>query len=389
MIGCPVCLGSSARRLAMLPAMPLIGCRFARSREEALGAGLGTIELVLCKNCGHLYNRAFEPDRIAYTSDYENALHHSARFRAEAEAIVNRLIQAYDLRGKSIVEIGCGEAEFLSLVCARGGNNGVGYDPTQERRQVRVGAGFMTIVPQIFNGHGGLAADAVCALHVLEHLSSLEQTLRHARAALKTQGLAYFQVPNGLYVIRDLSVWDLTYEHFSYFLPSSFQWALEKAGFHVQHLAPRFGRQYLDAEARAACPAQPSSGMPASDEFCDSFPSALTEILGTWQQRLDELTARGCRIVLWGAGTKAVSFLNMLRCTADRGIEYVIDINPAKANRFVPGTAQQIMPPEFVREYAPDIVLVMNPEYLAEIRAMLGSLHVACDVTSVSSPAAR
>src|SRR5260221_11628013 len=185
MIGCPVCLGSSARPLATLPAMPLVGCQFARSRSEAVGAGLGTIELVRCESCGHLYNRAFEPERIAYTSAYDNALHHSDRFRAELEAIADRLIQAHDLRGKSIIEIGCGAAEFLSFMCARGGNRGVGYDPTQKQKKTRVGAGSLTIVPENFSFEGQSAAGAGCALHVLENLSPLGGTLRQGREAIK------------------------------------------------------------------------------------------------------------------------------------------------------------------------------------------------------------
>ena len=383
MIGCPVCLGSSARPLATLPAMPLVGCQFARSRSEAVGAGLGTIELVLCKGCGHLYNRAFEPERVAYTSDYDNALHHSARFRAELEAIADRLIQAHDLRGKSIIEIGCGGAEFLSFMCARGGNRGVGYDPTQKQKKARVGAGSLTIIPETFSSKGQAAADAVCALHVLEHLSSLEGTLRQAREAIKVQGLGYFEVPNGLFIVRDLSVWDLTYEHVSYFLPSSFQRALEQSGFYVRQLTTRFGQQYLVAETSAAYPSQGFPDAPPHADFSDTFPAALAEILANWRRRLDSLAANGRRAILWGAGTKAVSFLNMLRHPADRGIEYLIDINPTKAHRFVPGTAQEIMPPEFLREYAPDVVFVMNPEYLTEIHTLLNSLRVECEVVSV------
>jgi hypothetical protein len=44
--------------------MPLIGCQFAESRANALGAARGTLEPSWCEACGHIYNRAFEPERI-------------------------------------------------------------------------------------------------------------------------------------------------------------------------------------------------------------------------------------------------------------------------------------------------------------------------------------
>jgi C-methyltransferase C-terminal domain len=57
------------------------------------------------------------------------------------------------------------------------------------------------------------------------------------------------------------------------------------------------------------------------------------------------LTAEGRRIVVRGAGAKAVGLLNMLHIAIDDGIRYVVDINPRKSRRFVLGTAQQIVPP--------------------------------------------
>ena len=42
------------------------------------------------------------------------------------------LIRRYDLRGKEVIEIGCGKGEFLSLLCEVGDNRGVGFDPADD-----------------------------------------------------------------------------------------------------------------------------------------------------------------------------------------------------------------------------------------------------------------
>src|ERR1700736_709404 len=114
MLSCPVCSESAASPLSTITEMPLIGCQFAESRATALGAARGTLEPSLCKACGHIYNRAFEPERIDYVYGYDNTLDFSPRHRAHSNATVDRLVHSYALERKSVVEIGCGAGEFLS-----------------------------------------------------------------------------------------------------------------------------------------------------------------------------------------------------------------------------------------------------------------------------------
>lgn len=345
----------------------------------------GTLDLILCKGCGHIYNRAFEPDRIAYVTGYDNALGFSSRHRAEVDATVERLIRGYALRGKSIVEFGCGDAEFLAALCAKGGNHGVGYDPTQQNRVSRVGDGSVKIVAELFSAANQKSIDLVCSQHVLEHLAALGSTLSQARAILKRGGIGYFQVPNGLVILRDLNIWDLTYEHVSYFSPASLHRALSTAGFCVQRLESSFGGQYLDAEAVADTTTEIAPVTLATySHFCDDFPAAYATVVSHWKDRVARVIKNSRRVVLWGAGAKAVSFLNILAIAAGDGIEYVVDINPRKDGRFIPGTAQRIVSPDFLRDYAPDTVVVMNREYASEIRSKLESMRLRCDLVTVS-----
>lgn len=384
MLSCPVCSESAPSPLSTITEMPLIGCQFAESRATALGAARGTLEPSLCKACGHIYNRAFEPERIDYVYGYENALNFSPRHRAHSDATVDRLFRSYALEHKSVVEIGCGTGEFLSQLCAKGSNHGVGYDPTQASRVMGVGDGSVTILAETFSPETPKSVDLVCSQHVLEHLAELGSTLRQAHSVLKRGGIGYFQVPNGLTIFRDLDIWDLTYEHVSYFSPASLQRALSDARFSVLRLEGSFGGQYLDAEATAGeAPGVPATS-PGYSDFCDDFPAAFVKVVSYWKERIASVLGSGRRIVLWGGGTKAVSFLNMLALEAD-GIEYVVDINPRKVGRFVPGTAQKIVPPEYLRDYRPDIVVVMNREYATEVQAMLNSMRLHCDLITLSS----
>ena len=90
-----------------------------------------------------------------------------------AQSLVERLVREHDLRGKYIVEIGCGGGELLAMLCERGGNRGVGFDPSQEPVELGGGAGSIRIVPDVYSErYLDEHVDFVCCRHVLEHLDS-------------------------------------------------------------------------------------------------------------------------------------------------------------------------------------------------------------------------
>ena len=61
-------------------------------------------------------------------------------------------------------------------------------------------------------------------------------------------------------------------------------------------------------------------------------------------------------------------------------VSCVVDVNPAKQGMFVPGSGQEIVAPERLRDVAPELVIVMNPAYAEEIRGDLDRLGVTADV---------
>jgi ABC-type enterochelin transport system substrate-binding protein len=71
-----------------------------------------------------------------------------------------------------------------------------------------------------------------------------------------------------------------------------------------------------------------------------------------------------------------------LKNAADQ-ISYVVDINPRKQGMYVSGTGQEIVSPEFLKDYDPDLVLIMNPIYNEEIRGVMRLLDISCHIQCV------
>ncbi len=123
----------------------------------------------------------------------------------------------------------------------------------------------------------------------------------------------------------------------------------------------------------------PEWAVPNIRHLINKFQNVYREKLNSWRNTLSELESKKRRVVIWGAGSKGVTFVNTLNISYKR-IEYIVDINPRKHGKFIPGTAQCIVGPDFLKEYSPQIVIIMNPIYCNEIQATTKELDLATDL---------
>ena len=383
---CLVCGGASLEPLISIRDVPTLCNRLCASEAEAANAPRGDISLIYCLDCGHVVNSAFDQARVNYDGRFENSLSFSPRYRQYADATAQRVINRYGLNGKRIVEIGCGSGDFLRLLCGPG-NRGEGYDPSQPNSRSTAGRGSFEITGRSFAVEDALGADFVCCRHVLEHLAEPMDLLRQLNESManRADAVVFFEVPNGLFTLDRLGIWDIIHEHVSYFMPSSLVRAFQGAGFSVFSAESAFDDQYLWVEACVDGQAVAASTLPKRppDTLYSSFSARFGERIELWRQRIDQLRSDGRQVVIWGGGAKGVMFLNLLRVPAGAGIDWVVDINPRKQGHFVPLMGQRIVPPDCLLKDPPDLVIVMNPEYEREVRSMIDGMGIGCQVVSM------
>lgn len=58
----------------------------------------------------------------------------------------------------------------------------------------------------------------------------------------------------------------------------------------------------------------------------------------------------------------------------------VVDLNPRKQGKFVAGTGQQVIAPDFLKEYPPRTVIIMNPIYHTEIQQAVENMDINADL---------
>jgi SAM-dependent methyltransferase len=373
-----------------LESIPVHSCLLMPSREAATHYPKRDLRLGFCQSCGFIQNTAFDPSVHEYSSRYEETQAFSPRFSQFARDLARRLIERYDLRRKDILEIGCGKGEFLVLLCEMGANRGIGIDPgyVEERTRSEAAARIKFIRDFYSEKYSYLRADFVCCRHTLEHIQPTRQFVQMVRNAIgnRPDTIVFFEVPDVARVLKEQAFWDIYYEHCSYFSLGSLARLFRSCGFEVLDLVKDFGDQYLLIEAR---PGNGSDGRLFAGESdveelatdVKRFAATLPSRLQGWRQELRQLKARGRRAVIWGSGSKAVAYLTTMGI--DGEIEYVVDINPYKHGMYLAGTGHEIVPPTFLKDYRPDVVIVMNPIYCDEIRRELDRMEVAAELMAV------
>ncbi|MBN2304342.1 MAG: methyltransferase domain-containing protein [Anaerolineae bacterium] len=360
------------------------------TQEEAINYPTGDIALGHCERCGFISNVLFDPNLHEYSARYEATQSYSPTFSAFSRQLATSLIEKHNLRGKRIIEIGCGQGEFLTELCELGNNQGVGFDPAyvQERSMAR--SDRVSFVTDFYSEkYTNYTADLIVCKMTLEHIGQTADFVRTVRRSVgdNSDSIVFFQIPNAVRVLQDVAFWDIYYEHCSYFSRASLAYLFRSVGFEILDIWTEYDDQYLMIDARVSVqktdPAtfHPAGSMDELTGALDHFKQAITGRLDHWRAVLADLRQAGKRAVIWGGGSKGVAFLTTLDIRDE--IKYVVDINPHKRNMYMAGTGQKTVAPEFLKDYRPDVVIVMNPIYCDEIQRSLDDMGVAAQLMPV------
>jgi len=387
---CPSCDSKGLSLFYEVRNIPIHCTSIMLTREEASKSPQGDIVLGFCEQCGFITNIAFDPAIQDNSPIYEEQQGFSPTFQAYADELADHLINKYDLYDKNIVEIGCGKGDFLIHLCELGHNRGVGIDPISVNVRAESEAANRLVFIQDYYSeqHGRYHSDLVVCRHTLEHIPFTAEFVRTLRRAIgdRIETTIFFEVPDVTRILSELAFWDIYYEHCSYFSPGSLARLFRHCGFELTDFNRAYDDQYLLLEATPVrTPSRNLFEIEESPEYMaqniKSFSTRLRDMLDRWAQRLRKVHNQGKRTVIWGSGSKCVGFMTSL--TIKDEIEYVVDINPYRHGKFIPGVGKEIKPPKFLKQYKPDLVIVMNSIYLNEIKQALDNMDVPTEVISV------
>ena len=202
---CPVCNSDRPEAVFSLGNVPIVCNQLWPDAQSARQAPAGDVDLMICPQCAFIWNISFDPKKMEYAPGYENALHFSPKFQAFAEELATGLVERFDLKGRDVVEIGCGDGHMLDMMSKCGAATATGFDPSMAGKDtpftVRDG---VEIVPEYFRSDQlDRPFDAILCRHVLEHLDTPLSLLQDIRRAIGGRDVpVYFEVPNAGWMLE-------------------------------------------------------------------------------------------------------------------------------------------------------------------------------------------
>ncbi len=384
---CDACAEATLVPFADLGDIPVLcGVHWAGA-EAAAASPVGRMTLAYCPSCAYVRNIAFDPAVMVYDTTMDTNLHHSPSFQAFSAELVKHLAGRYQLGGKRVLDIGCGQGEFLRELCHTSGSTGVGYDAMYAGPEGQDASGA-----EFHSGYAPRGAalpefDLFTSRHWFEHIDDPYEFLADLRGRVGDRPAhGYIEVPDAVY---DLSTagWEVIYPHVSYFDAYSLVRIAERAGWRIEDTGTLFGGMFRFVEVSANTGDRPRLGeqpIPGPAERQRQLAAVATfeqrnqAEQKAWRDRIGDLIARGARPVLWGAGSRGVQFLTF--ADAERRLAAVVDVNPRKWGRYLPVTAHRVDPPETLTQLRPEAVIVTNPSYRTEIAEELRRLGIEAEL---------
>lgn len=328
---------------------PVLQNRVYETAEKARACPKGDIEIVEDPRTGLIYNRAFRPELMIYDSNYNNEQSLSPHFKQHLSQVAE-IIQVY-LGHQSLVEVGCGKGFFLEMLLSTGADI-TGFDPTYEGHNPRVKREYFR--SGVMNPSKG-----VILRHVLEHVTDPVDFLGKIKDANGGAGVIYIEVPCFDWICEKRAWFDIFYEHVNYFRMSD----LHRMFSRIIASGKIFGDQYLYVVADL------SSLQTPHISNCDAinFPNDFLKSLDSVEKNRVEKDP----VCVWGGASKGVIF-SLLRERIGKPVHTVIDVNPTKQGKFLPGTGLSVQSPVAALAKLPagSTIYVMNSNYLDEIKEM-------------------
>lgn len=371
------------RPLLQWQSVPVNAALFPASRDESLAIARGSFRLVACTTCGLLFNADHDERLAEYSTRCIETQECSPHHQAFTNELAAEWVERHGLAGEPVVEVGAGHrADFFRRLLELGVSGGTCVDPAceatpTERLHVRR--------ERFTAAHASLPGRALVCRHTLEHIPDVREFLRHVRtwALSNAGGILLFEVPDTERILEQGAFWDMYYEHCSYFSRTTLAIAFRAAGLVPTDVRLVYDGQYILLEARAGDALRPDPAAVAPFlRAASAFADVAVQRIESAARALRDLSADG-GLFLWQAGGKALSLVTLTDTAAL--VQGVVDVNPEKRGRFLPGTAVAIVAPHDLERLCPRHVVVMNDVYLPEIGAMVASLGLQTSVRSVEA----
>jgi hypothetical protein len=385
MYSCRICGNTQTAKFLRLGSTPLANA-FLTSDQLSQSEPRFPLDVVFCDQCGLVQLDYVVPPEIMfrdyiYVSSTSQTM--PAHFGAYANEVVGRFMaDATDM----VVEMGSNDGCLLSAFVKQG-RKVVGVEPAANLAAVANAARIPTVNDFFCKRSARVLLDregpakVIIGNNVLAHIGDLQDLVAGLDLLLRPDGIAVFEVPYLVDLLRKDEFDTVYHEHLSYFALRPLQKLFESRGMHIFDVkrVPVHGgsiRVYIGRDGSG------EKVQTAVAELLNMEKAERLDILQTYQDlalrvermkgellaRLRQFKAEGKKIAAYGAPAKGNTLLNHFGIGVDL-IDFIVDRSPHKQGRFTPGTHIPVVGVDRLLQDQPDYTLLLAWNFADEVLA--------------------
>jgi SAM-dependent methyltransferase len=350
-----------------LKGMPKAAQYYPEAEEFAEDRGI-TLAVRQCSLCG-LVQLHQEP--VSYYKEVITAAALSPLARQTYLEQFRDFADRYGLRGKSVLEVGCGEGGVLDVL-VEAGMAAVGLEASAESVAKGQSLGRRMI-------HGYLCDcdllpcapyDAFVSLNFLEHVPRLDLMIKQIHRHMAGGAVGLITVPNLDYLLESGCYYEFVADHLSYFTAETLRFAFARNGFEVLDCRTIRNDNDILAIVRKRRPVS----------YAGRY-GEVDALIGELRAVVARYRDRNRPVAVWGAGHRTLALLALANLSE---IACVIDSAPFKQGRFTPVLHLPIVAPDHLKTADLGLVIVMVPGlYPAEVLKSIQAMGLDADVAAL------
>ena len=335
------------------------------------------LRVLVCEACWLVQTEDYACATDLFHSDYAYFSGYSSSWLLHCEEFVNQIAPALELDSKSlVVEVASNDGSLLKYFKAKG-INCLGVEPTESTAEAARKNGIQ-VVQKFFSSKtakqlksNGYGADLMIANNVLAHVPDINDFVLGFSELLNAEGVVTFEFPHVYQMIKNLQFDTIYHEHFCYLSLKSVESVLSANGlsiFNVEEIDTHGGslRVYAQKSNTGIFPINENVPNMRSNEqnwgvcdieFYNGFQAKCNDIKYELVNFLMKAKRSSWKVAGYGAAAKANTLLNFAGIKQDL-LHYVIDKNPNKQSKFMPGSRIPVRGIEYLSNDRPDFIII-------------------------------
>lgn len=348
------------------------------------------LKVLVCDKCWLVQTEDFVGFDEMFSEEYAYFSSFSTSWLEHSEKYVADMIARFGMDASSLlVEVAANDGYLLQFA-QKQGIPCLGIEPTHSTAVAAREKG-LEIVESFFGEMlakelvaQGRNASLTAANNVLAHVPDINDFVKGFSILLREDGVSTFEFPHLLNLVSDIQFDTIYHEHFSYLSLTAVNAVFATNGltvFDVEELSTHggslrvyaqrtdTGKRIITKAVRDLLAKEENAGM-RSMAYYDGMDPRVRKVKFDLLQFLIAAKQEGKRIAAYGAAAKGNTMLNYAGIKSDL-VDFVVDRNPAKQNRYMPGSRIPIVSEEKLKAEKPDYVCILPWNLKDEIMSQL------------------